>query len=139
MSSGSLLCLLLPPSLLRRKLLLSYFFFGLVPVALVAQSPFVLIVNPSVPARTVQELIALAKTLKLTYASSGIGGSNHLTAELFKHMAGVNVVRVVYKGPVFATSALLAGEEVQMQFAPPTTARRSSRKRSRSRSRSRRS
>ena len=73
-------------------------------------TPYVLSVRNSVAASNVRELIALAKTQRLTYASSGIGGSNHLTGEFFKHMAGVNMVHVPYKSGSQANSALIAGE-----------------------------
>jgi Tripartite tricarboxylate transporter family receptor len=70
------------------------------PVALVATVPIVLMVNPKVPANTVQELIALAKREqgKLNYASSGIGSTHHLAAALFKTMANVELQHVPYRG-----------------------------------------
>ena len=69
-------------------------------VAVVAEFPNVLVVGPSVKANTLKELIALAKATpgKLTFASSGAGSTNHLTAELFKSIAGVEVIHVPYKG-----------------------------------------
>ncbi len=80
------------------------------PIILTVFTPYVLSVRNTVPAATIKELIALAKTQRLTYASSGIGGSNHLTAELFKHMTGVDMVHVPYKSGGQANSALIAGE-----------------------------
>ena len=80
------------------------------PILLTVFTPYVLSVRNSVQASNVKELIALAKTQRLTYASSGIGGSNHLTAELFKHMAGVDMIHVPYKSGAQANSALIAGE-----------------------------
>jgi tripartite-type tricarboxylate transporter receptor subunit TctC len=80
------------------------------PITLTVFTPYVLSVRNSVAANNVRELIALAKTQRLTYASSGIGGSNHLTGEFFKHMAGVNMVHVPYKSGSQANSALIAGE-----------------------------
>src|SRR5262249_42716485 len=70
------------------------------PVALVAIQPNILVVNPAVPATSVRELIALAKAKpgQLNYASSGAGAAAHLAAELFKTMAGVDMVHVPYKG-----------------------------------------
>ena len=70
------------------------------PVILVAGVPNVLVVNPSVPANTVQELIAYAKANpgKLNFASSGSGTSIHLSGELFKTMTGVQMTHVPYKG-----------------------------------------
>ena len=80
------------------------------PIILTVFTPYVLSVRTSVPAVNVKELIVLAKTQRLTYASSGIGGSNHLTGELFKHMAGVDMLHVPYKSGSQANSALIAGE-----------------------------
>ena len=71
-----------------------------VPVTLVASQPNLLAVHPSVPAKTVRDLIALAKARpgQLSYASSGSGSSHHLSAELLKVMSGINIVHVPYKG-----------------------------------------
>ncbi len=80
------------------------------PIVLTVFTPYVLSVRTSVQAANVKELIALAKAQRLTYASSGIGGSNHLTGELFKHMAGVDMMHVPYKSGSQANSALIAGE-----------------------------
>ena len=80
------------------------------PIVLTVFTPYVLSVRTSVQAVNVKELIALAKSQRLTYASSGIGGSNHLTGELFKHMAGVDMIHVPYKSGSQANSALIAGE-----------------------------
>jgi tripartite-type tricarboxylate transporter receptor subunit TctC len=80
------------------------------PILLTVYTPYVLSVRNNVEARNVKELIALAKTQKLIFASSGIGGTNHLTAELFKYMAGVNMVHVPYKSGAQANAALIAGE-----------------------------
>src|SRR5258707_5063076 len=70
------------------------------PVALVAIQPNILVVNPNVPVSSVKELIALAKAKpgELNYASSGSGAAAHLAGELFKTMAGVEMVHVPYKG-----------------------------------------
>ena len=80
------------------------------PILLTVFTPYVLSVRNALPAANIKELIALAKTQRLTYASSGIGGSNHLTAELFKHMTGVDMIHVPYKSGGQANSALIAGE-----------------------------
>ena len=80
------------------------------PVILTVYTPYVLSVRTSVAAVNIKELIALAKTQRLTYASSGIGGSNHLSAELFKHMAGIDLIHVPYKSGAQANAALIAGE-----------------------------
>lgn len=72
----------------------------LAPVSLVAVAPFVLVVHPSVPARNVKELIALARAQpgKLSYGSVGIGTTPHLSAEALKMMAGINILHVPFKG-----------------------------------------
>jgi len=84
------------------------------PISLVAESPFVLIVHPSVPARNVKELVALAKARpgELTYGSAGIGSSSHLGFELFNSMAGIKGVHVPYKGLPPATADIIAGNLV---------------------------
>jgi tripartite-type tricarboxylate transporter receptor subunit TctC len=88
------------------------------PIALVVTSPFVLAVNPSVPATSVQELTALAKKSpgKLNFASSGTGGAPHLAGELYKRMAGVDLVHVPYKGLAPALTDVIGGQ-VQAIFA----------------------
>ncbi len=90
------------------------------PVTLAVTAPTVLVVHPSVPARSVKELVALARARPgdLNYASSGIGSSTHLAGEFFKSLAGVNIVRVPYKGGGPAMNDLLGGQ-VQMMFATP--------------------
>ena len=80
------------------------------PIILTVYTPYVLSVRTSVPSLNVKELIALAKTQRLIYASSGMGGSSHLTAELFTHMAGISMTHVPYKSGAQANSALIAGE-----------------------------
>lgn len=87
------------------------------PVSLATRAPFFLFMNPSVPASNVKELIALAKAHpgKLNYGSAGSGAATHLSAELFKIVAGVNLTRVAYKGASVATTALVSGE-VQVMF-----------------------
>jgi len=81
------------------------------PISLVATVPCVLLVNPAVPAHTVQELVALLKSQpgQFSYASSGVGTPTHLSAELFKSLAGVDMVHVPYKGGGPATIDLIAG------------------------------
>jgi len=81
------------------------------PVSLISIGPFVLITHPSVPAKTVKELVALARAQpgKLNYASAGSGVANHLAMELFKHMAGVDITHVPYKGAPQAVTDVLAG------------------------------
>ncbi len=87
------------------------------PVALIASVPIVLTVNPKVKATTVAQLIALAKAEpgKLNFGSSGNGSTNHLTGELFKSMAGINIVHVPYRGAAPAMNDLIAGQ-IQILF-----------------------
>jgi tripartite-type tricarboxylate transporter receptor subunit TctC len=87
------------------------------PVVMLDTAPNILALHPSVPAKSVKELIALAKTRRgaLTYASAGIGSSNHLSGELFRVMAGIDIVHVPYKGGGVAITDLLAGQ-VSMYF-----------------------
>jgi tripartite-type tricarboxylate transporter receptor subunit TctC len=89
-----------------------------VALDLLAKSYHILVVNPAVPARSVQELVALAKRNpgKLNYASSGQGANLHLITELFKNATGIDMVHVPYKGAGPATTAVLAGE-AQVLFA----------------------
>ena len=93
------------------------------PVILAATSPNLLIVNPSVPAKTVEELIAYAKANpgKLTVGSSGVGTAPQMTAVLFRERAGIKVVDVPFKGGPEATSALLGGQ-IDYLFAIASTA-----------------
>ena len=88
------------------------------PVILAASSPNILVVNPSLPATSVRELIALAKAQpgKLNYAAGVAGSSAHLAAELFKAMAGVQITRISYKGSAAGLTAVIA-DQVQMMFA----------------------
>lgn len=87
------------------------------PVSFVSYAPNVLVVHPSLPARNVRELIAIAKARpgQIAYASSGVGGSPHLAAELFRMVAGIDIIHVPYKGTGQSLSDLLAGQ-VQMSF-----------------------
>jgi tripartite-type tricarboxylate transporter receptor subunit TctC len=88
------------------------------PITLAVTFPNIVAVHPSMPVKSVKELTALAKARpgELNYGSGSIGASTHLAAELFKSMAGVNIVRVPYKGGGPATIALVTGE-VQLMFA----------------------
>ena len=90
----------------------------LAPVTLVASSPFLLVVHPSLPAKSVKELIAFARSHpgQLNYSSSGNGSATHMAGVLFDHMAGVKTVHVPYKGSSPAITDLLAGH-IQMRFA----------------------
>ncbi len=80
------------------------------PVTLIASSPFLLLVHPSIAAKTPRELIALARTRQLTFASGGIGSSGHLAAELFSSMAGIELTHVPYKGAGPALIDTLGGQ-----------------------------
>ena len=84
----------------------------LVPVALIAEVPNVMVVNPSVPARTVKEFIELARANpgKVNFASSGSGTTIHMSAELFKMLTGVDIVHVPYKGSAAALTDLIGGQ-----------------------------
>ena len=93
------------------------------PVSLVSRAPFVLAVNPALPAKSVTELIQIAKSApgKFSYASSGMGAMSHLAMELFRSMAGVNVVHVPYRGSAPAAFDLIAGQvQLAMNNIVPT-------------------
>jgi len=89
----------------------------LAPVSLLADAPFVLVVHPDVPAKSVKELVALAKARpgQLNYSSAGSGTNLHVAAELFKNLASVNLIHIPYKGGGPALAALL-GNEAQLSF-----------------------
>lgn len=93
------------------------------PVSLAAVMPLVLAVHPSVPARNVKDLIALAKARpgQITMASAGSGTTGHLAGELFKFMAGIDLLHVPYKGSPQALTDTVGGQ-VSMVFAPIPTA-----------------
>jgi tripartite-type tricarboxylate transporter receptor subunit TctC len=89
----------------------------LAPVSLIADSAFVLVVHPSVPAKSVKDLIALAKAKpgQLNYSSAGSGTNLHVAAELFKNLARVDLTHIPYKGGGPALAALI-GNETQLSF-----------------------
>ena len=93
-------------------------FSDFMPVGLVASSPFVLVVTPSLPVNSVRDLTALAKSNpgKYNFGSSGTGGAPHLAGELYKREAGIDMVHVPYKGLAPAITDLLGGQ-VQILFA----------------------
>src|SRR5262249_21482275 len=95
------------------------FLRDIVPVAAIMRVPNVLVVNPNVPAMTVPELIAYAKAHpgQLNMATAGNGTTPHMSGELFKQMAGVNLVTVAYRGGAPALVDLIAGQ-VQVMFEP---------------------
>jgi tripartite-type tricarboxylate transporter receptor subunit TctC len=94
----------------------------LIPIAPINYSDLVIVVHPSVPAKTLQEFIALAKSQpgKLNYASSGQGTPYHMAGELFKTMAGIDVVHVPYRNSGEARSGVIGGQ-VQMMIDAVTT------------------
>lgn len=89
-------------------------------ITLLAYSPNVLVVHPSLPVKTVKQLVALAKSRPgdLNYASSGAGTGGHLSIELLKHMAGIQMVHVPYKGAGDSTAALVSGQVQMLMTAP---------------------
>ena len=91
---------------------------SIVPVASVAKTPLVLVVHPSLPAKSVKELVALAKANpgKLNYSSAGTGGNNHFAASLFSMAAGISLTHIPYKGVAEAAISVMSGE-VEMLFA----------------------
>ena len=92
------------------------------PVALVTIMPFLMVVHPALPVKSVRELIVLAKARpgQLNYASPGSGSTTHLATELFKAMAGLNIVHVPYKGVAPASTDLISGQ-VQMMSGDLST------------------
>ena len=95
----------------------------LVPISLIATTPYVLVTNTALPVKSVAELIAYAKSKpgKMNYASAGTGGPDHLAGELFQSMAGLSVQHVPYKGSGPALNDVMAGQ-VQYQFVSPLPA-----------------
>jgi len=91
-------------------------------ITIVGSQPFVLALHPSVPAKSVAELVALAKSKpgQLRFGSGGVSGASHLGSELFRVIAGIDMVHVPYKGTGPSTTALLTGE-VQMAIAGVST------------------
>jgi tripartite-type tricarboxylate transporter receptor subunit TctC len=88
------------------------------PIILIASTPYVLTAHPSLPVKNVKELVALAKKRPgdLNYGSAGNGSTHHLSGELLKMMAGINLVHVPYKGTTPALTGLLSGEVSVMFF-----------------------
>jgi tripartite-type tricarboxylate transporter receptor subunit TctC len=93
-----------------------------VPISLISATPNILAVHPTIPAKSVKQLIQLAKAKpgSLNYGSAGNGTTSHLAPELFKTMAGVDIVHIPYKGTSPAVVALLGGE-VAIMLAPALT------------------
>ena len=117
---GYTLLMVSPPNTINATLyekLNFNFLRDIAAVAAIARVPNVMEVNPSVPASTVAEFIAYAKTNpgKLSFASAGVGSSQHLSGEMFKMMAGVDMVHVPYRGGAPALTDLIGGQ-VQLMF-----------------------
>ena len=93
------------------------------PVALLARNPYILVVHPSLPAKSVKEFVALAKARpgQLAFSTSGNGGGAHLATEMLKTLARIDMVHVPYKGAAPAITDLIAGH-VQLSFTVWTTA-----------------
>ncbi len=93
------------------------------PITMLASTPYLLVAHPSLPAKSVAELIALAKTRpgQINYASGGIGVGSHLAGELFKTATGIDIVNVPYKGAPQATADVVGGQ-VQLSFSTMPTA-----------------
>jgi tripartite-type tricarboxylate transporter receptor subunit TctC len=98
------------------------FLRDIMPVASIGGAPYVMVINPSLPAKTVPDFIAYAKANpgRVNMASAGTGAPSHVSGELFKMMAGVNMVHVPYRGGGPAVTDLLGGQ-VQVMFVPPPT------------------
>jgi len=96
----------------------------LTPITMLAIGPLALVVSPDLPAKSMGEIVAMAKASpgKLNYSSAGIGTSTHLAMELFKQAAGVDIVHVPYKGGAPSLTAV-ASQEVQMTFSPLVNAK----------------
>ena len=99
------------------------FIRDIAPIGQISLAPLIMEVNPSVPAKTVPEFIAYAKANpgKISMASAGVGGPQHLAGELFKSMTGLNLVHVPYRGSTPAITDMLAGQ-VQLMFDVTPTA-----------------
>ena len=82
------------------------------PIAQMGAAPFLIVVHPSLPVKSVKDLVALAKARpgELNFASGGIGSSGHLTGELFKYVAGINMTYIPYKGGDLALVDLISGQ-----------------------------
>ena len=125
-ADGYTLLLASPPNAINATLYaeLNYNFIrDIVPIASLVSLPSLVIINPKVPAKTIPELIAYAKAnpRKLNMASPGVGTEPHLTGELFKMMAGVDMVHVPYRGAAPALIDLIAGEAQIIFIGPSVT------------------
>jgi len=93
------------------------------PISLTTTYPYIMVVNPSLGVKTLQEFVALAKSKpgQLNYGTTGVGAANHLVTELFNSQAGIKMTHIPYRGTALAVTDLLAGQ-VQVVFADPTSA-----------------
>ena len=117
---GTIAALAINPTLYRGKLPFDPL-RDLAPIIQAVDSTNILSLHPSVPANSVKELIALAKTKQLNYGSTGVGGAAHLAAELFNTMAGTKMTHVPYKGGAPVMIDLIGGQ-IQVVFATAATA-----------------
>jgi len=94
-----------------------------VPITMTTSYPYIVVVNPSLGVKTLQELVALAKSRpgQLNYGTAGVGASNHLVTELFDSKAGIKMTHIPYRGTSPAVADLIAGQ-VQVVFADPVSA-----------------
>src|ERR1700736_1210857 len=93
------------------------------PVTMTTAYPYIMVVNPVLGVKTLQEFVALAKSKpgELNYGTTGVGAANHLVAELFDSKAGIRMTHIPYRGTALAVADLLAGQ-VQVVFADPISA-----------------
>jgi tripartite-type tricarboxylate transporter receptor subunit TctC len=93
------------------------------PITMTTSYPYIVVVNPSLGVKTLQELVALAKNKpgQLNYGTAGVGASNHLVTELFDSKAGIKMTHIPYRGTSLAVADLIAGQ-VQVVFADPVSA-----------------
>jgi tripartite-type tricarboxylate transporter receptor subunit TctC len=91
-------------------------------IGMMARGPLLAVVHPSLPVKNIRELIALAKSKpgQINYGSTGTGGHNHLATELFKRMAGINIVHVPYKGVAPALTDLIGGHTQLVMTSLPS-------------------
>jgi tripartite-type tricarboxylate transporter receptor subunit TctC len=92
------------------------------PISMTTAYPYILVVNPDLPAKSLQELVALAKSKPgaLNYGSTGVGAANHLVSEMFSSKAGLKMTHVPYRGTALAVGDLLSGQ-LAMVFGDPVT------------------
>jgi tripartite-type tricarboxylate transporter receptor subunit TctC len=119
---GYTLLMIAPPNAISATLydkLNFNFIRDIAPVASMIRQPLVVLVNPSVPAKTIPEFVAYAKANpgKINFASAGIGSTSHIASELFMMMTGIKMLHIAYRGSAPALTDLLGGQ-VQVEFAP---------------------